>query len=1168
MTSLQKHTNKKNNKKEKYAQTTLTRLAGAKCIAKGAMYMNLKNRVTNKINNKALATYKSTIQHKHATLSILMWLLAVCLGLTMLIMLPSNTNSNKLNTATAVETVVDTGGSEAITIGDGSAENPYQISTPMQLRTLSDHGMDWSSSYILMNDITITTDFWMPIGGIPAEVIDDPVNTDVYEFIEEYAFSGTFDGNGFQITFEKEIINTGIVALNGIRSIPYHVGGLFGWLNGGTIKNLGVNWQGGLQINEVLFDTGDDSIAIGGIVANSCGGNIINCYCTGNLSGENTNEGVGGIVGIHEGDNSLTIENCYTSCDINVDVADRVHVGGILGGGEAGEVSINSCYSISEINVVGYAIVGGIAGFHDRGLISNCYNAGALNCATDASSMDVGGIAGYVLEGDISNCYNIGSISAESALNRVFVGGIVAIISGGTSNCFNAVGSADAMFSNGDTIGGIVDKTYRDNTSNCYYDYPADGGTRNDTDLASKVSGESAITYLSNTLNWGTIVSKKDAITDSTVWTVVDGINNGFPILTAFYEYYDITAGKPATLTGSGTQSDPYKINNAQDLKYFANTQSMWGTSGSLVYVELMDDIEYKDSWSPIGTGSGSNAFYGVFDGNGHRITFANQITLSAEDEYDDILGGVFGYVAEGSIIQNLGVNWQVGLVVQAEYGLTTVGGIAGEVYGEISNCYNMGTVRVASQTNNTAGGIAGSGGLIKNCYNEGNIYVIEGNIYTINADDSTSNVGGIVGIQSDLVSNCYNEGSVSASAFWVYAGGIAGSDGTSDISNCYNEGSVNCYAADTAEVGGITGYSPQGNIFNCYNTGSIDCSTGPYILQILIGGIVGYYDGGTVINCFNILENEKSITADRTGQEMTSIGGIVGIDGNSVVNVSNCFYNIAPTNANNTFGTLVAGSNGESLLSAMKDKSSFTSANGNFSVEGTIYSWNTGADYAWDFDNTWGINADINDGLPVLRVFYPVDYSVTYQYDSTGENADQPNVVKNFQTLFDGSAPYTLTLEGDDLFAQEGYSYSQWTNGSNLTYAVSQEISVTESITLYPVWEILPVEFTIQFNSSDTASSVGNIFVYILADDVILQQGILNNGATFSATAEPTAQVSVIVTGGYMTNITLTGDDGQQEGNRFVLDMSSITNNDTITITYMVTAPNVNTGFNNSIVI
>ena len=129
--------------------------------------------------------------------------------------------------------------------------------------------------------------------------------------LDNYPFSGTFDGDGHTISG---------VYINNTGNNTGDNQGLFGFSMYATIKNLGVvasyikgnNWVGGLAgyncegsiVNS--YATGNVSGTgnyVGGLVGGS-DGIIINSYATGNVSGTNA---VGGLVGYHYG----SIRNSY-----------------------------------------------------------------------------------------------------------------------------------------------------------------------------------------------------------------------------------------------------------------------------------------------------------------------------------------------------------------------------------------------------------------------------------------------------------------------------------------------------------------------------------------------------------------------------------------------------------------------------------------------------------------------------------------------------------------------------------------------------------------------------------------------------------------------------------------------------------------------------------------
>ena len=118
--------------------------------------------------------------------------------------------------------------------GDGSPENPYQISTVSDCQDLMAEAGDWYNSFILINDIDLADENITPVGRNWAR------------------FYGVFDGNG-------HIISNAIVNEPGSDNI-----GLFGYVgSGGQIHNLGVE-----NVNVI------GSVYVGGLVGYNDDGTI------------------------------------------------------------------------------------------------------------------------------------------------------------------------------------------------------------------------------------------------------------------------------------------------------------------------------------------------------------------------------------------------------------------------------------------------------------------------------------------------------------------------------------------------------------------------------------------------------------------------------------------------------------------------------------------------------------------------------------------------------------------------------------------------------------------------------------------------------------------------------------------------------------------------------
>ena len=244
-------------------------------------------------------------------------------------------------------------------IGDGSVDNPYQISTAAELAwfrdyvngTIGDEGeaagtTHSSASAKLIADIDLSefchakdaaknTDelSWTPIGNRPR------------------FYQGTFDGNG------KTISNLYINATSG------NYAGFFGVVDAGCIKNI-------------TFD-------------NAKVKSTVKSKSTGILIGQAINSFI---------ENIKTLESC------SVDGVNTI--GGIAGSAMG---NIIKCENHARVN--GIAIVGGIVGRYngyDKSIsITSCANYGVIT----GTRNQVGGMAGYFVSGTIQNCANYGDIT-------------------------------------------------------------------------------------------------------------------------------------------------------------------------------------------------------------------------------------------------------------------------------------------------------------------------------------------------------------------------------------------------------------------------------------------------------------------------------------------------------------------------------------------------------------------------------------------------------------------------------------------------------------------------------------------------------------------------------------------------------------------------------------
>lgn len=232
--------------------------------------------------------------------------------------------------------------------GDGSAGNPYIISTPEQLNELSTNvngGNNYSGKYFkLTSDLDYSDKTFTTIGNTNGN----------------NNFAGIFDGGNFKIS-----------NISGSR-------GLFRNLKG-TVKNLTVE-------NFVSNGTSSD-MDVGAIArVTLSGAKIQNCHVKGEsvLAG---NSYVGGIVG--EAHDNVEISGCTVDSSVKIQALGlrNQYVGGIVGMVKLGNsnytATVSDCKNGAEMyinNVYGTDSVGGIVGCitndrfrNSKVELSNCY---------------------------------------------------------------------------------------------------------------------------------------------------------------------------------------------------------------------------------------------------------------------------------------------------------------------------------------------------------------------------------------------------------------------------------------------------------------------------------------------------------------------------------------------------------------------------------------------------------------------------------------------------------------------------------------------------------------------------------------------------------------------------------------------------------------------------
>ena len=273
-------------------------------------------------------------------------------------------------------------------IGNGSVDKPYQISTAAELAwfrdyvngTIVDEGekpgtTHPSTSAKLTADIDLS-DFCHAAGGTKY--------TDELSWTPIGMYLGTFDGNG------KTIRNLYINVISENIGISGYAG-FFGYADeGGNIKNITFD-------NAKVKTTNDDYYT--GILVGVAGSCIENIKILANCSVEGKNY-TGGIAGRANGD----IGNCENHAMVN----GAGFVGGIVGNYVFSDKSITSCANYGVITGTRDR-VGGIAGDFNSGTIQNCANYGDIT-----GIFYVGNLIGCADECNLDNVLGTGNVTATS----------------------------------------------------------------------------------------------------------------------------------------------------------------------------------------------------------------------------------------------------------------------------------------------------------------------------------------------------------------------------------------------------------------------------------------------------------------------------------------------------------------------------------------------------------------------------------------------------------------------------------------------------------------------------------------------------------------------------------------------------------------------------------
>lgn len=680
-------------------------------------------------------------------------------------------------------------------------------------------------------------------------------------------FKGTFDGQGHTI--------------DGMQvSGAVEAGGLFGNLNGATVRNLVIGVNSSVTSTHISAQVG----SVAGLTVKS---RILNCTNrTAVSSPGSTNVYVGGIAG-------------------------RMSMDGYIGGCKNyGAVSNPTAY------------VGGITGSTSKAdTVVNCVNYGGVT-GRDADNSNTGGIVGYFFgDSRVLNNANFGSVIRGGGIVGKAAGGSVYVGARGRLNnnlnmgevtldgrkgysivayAFYTLISRNYSKDNGGESGeNGVDFTVltdeqlkgeallKELTANAGYENMLSGGALGaaswklgeegypvpDADVAANTYRAVVVPSLMGELITHPLASDDAQAFYYTAGTQVtldakpykgyafsglklNGEKCGGNTFTMPEKDVEVTllfdSGEALTWADMAQyaeagadyklEGDIYDVYTAKGLAYVASKVNA-GESDENTFIRLSSDINLGvpnaagDTlrWMPMGTNE--HPFTGVFDGSDYTVDY--MYINATTEKYVGLIGK-----ADGAEIKNVKIGGNSRISSTQQY--------LGAVVGAVSNT------------------------LVTNCHN---------------AADLTSTamyVGGIVGDAigaKTVIAMCSNTGNVTTTA--NMGGGIAGRLGDKDTScvlyNCFNTGAVS--AKTTA--GGIvaflqtptTGGKSKSLVANSYNTGDVTVSAN------MAGGIVG--------NIYAFSEIKNCVSSAAKVSAVKYVGGIVGYNNNSKTPgpITRCYY-------------------------------------------------------------------------------------------------------------------------------------------------------------------------------------------------------------------------------------------------------------------------------------
>lgn len=677
------------------------------------------------------------------------------------------------------------------------------------------------------------------ISGLSKEGLFDNINYAKFEYLKFGQMKDLESSGALGVNVGQSKTNNGNVTVNNIwigddsATITYagaNVGGLFGTIQSGTVSISNFITSNHTTKTRFIKIQADGH---NGLIASSMSGGVLNLNESNKLGidfagalGEEANSINGGIVGnltggtINGGNSEILVSNTQDSAPSEI-------LGGIVGeSSDASEATIDSV-KVSFVSGGGIGIhtikLGGFVGkIGGKLTISNStiINDGQMEVWT----------SGYAEFGLISaNVYGSGAITLNNiTLNDNSDQNLEIIIS---SNIEKSSTSYGVLF--GTVLGGTIDGSINNatnitlNTTNNTTDSDNVGtvaGTLSGGDIKltfGQQGSEVSKFTIKGHENVGGVIGKYEggALALTEISTTVYGDKN----VGGFIGYAKVGENNLSSLINNNAGTG--NVSNA-DIEYFNYLQS--SDLFSTIYI-LGQQTEDSGNIGGIFGNLEGNLTLDSEEGNTQFITNHNQIYLGSKNTL-------------------------------AQHNIINVGGVAGQVSGNISNVNNYGSIKYA-------------GGAIMESIAEG--------------------------LQTDtfVITNVSLGGNPNRATYALNVGGIVGKvnsvDTQIEITNISNAGNIEGYQ----NVGGLIGYVAGANITNDIDTNTIDV--------------------------IDVSTNDEQTTANTTSVSgVLNVGGAFGYVGNSsaTTNISHIALQSVTVNGNSNvggfIGTYTGGNIGYSTLS------------------------------------------------------------------------------------------------------------------------------------------------------------------------------------------------------------------------------------------------------------